>query len=159
MHDIVSVLLIVSGSKVSFSMIKQLVNTYFIYHFYINSILLTLLINFFNFFFFFFTDFSSSKSLNFDCLEIIYIIIHHYSPELYYYLKSIIDLPLFCISWVITWFSHDIYKFECVERLFDLFLSCHPFMIYYFISTVYICLFIYYFFFFSFYLFFVIIIK
>jgi len=34
--------------------------------------------------------------------------------------------PYFCLSWVITWFSHDIRDTTLVKRLFDAFLVSHP---------------------------------
>jgi hypothetical protein len=34
--------------------------------------------------------------------------------------------PYFCLSWVITWFSHDVRDTELVKRLFDAFLVSHP---------------------------------
>lgn len=40
--------------------------------------------------------------------------------------------PYFAISWLITWFAHDISKFAHVTRLFDLFLSSHCLMPLYF---------------------------
>ncbi|KAI8145968.1 rab-GTPase-TBC domain-containing protein [Fennellomyces sp. T-0311] len=37
-------------------------------------------------------------------------------------------LPYYCLSWVITWFSHDIDDVSKINRLFDLFLSSSPLM-------------------------------
>ena len=34
--------------------------------------------------------------------------------------------PFFCLSWVITWFSHDVRDTALVKRLFDAFLCSHP---------------------------------
>ena len=36
--------------------------------------------------------------------------------------------PFFALSWIITWFSHDIRDTVLVKRLFDLFLVSHPLM-------------------------------
>lgn len=36
--------------------------------------------------------------------------------------------PFFAISWIITWFSHDVRDTAVVKRLFDLFLVSHPMM-------------------------------
>jgi len=36
--------------------------------------------------------------------------------------------PFFAISWIITWFSHDIRDTDLVKRLFDCFLVSHPLM-------------------------------
>lgn len=35
---------------------------------------------------------------------------------------------IFALSWLITWFGHDIDSFEIVVRLFDVFLSHNPTM-------------------------------
>ncbi|KAI8063871.1 rab-GTPase-TBC domain-containing protein [Gongronella butleri] len=37
-------------------------------------------------------------------------------------------LPFYCLSWVITWFSHDLDNLVAIERLFDLFLCSNPSM-------------------------------
>ena len=34
--------------------------------------------------------------------------------------------PFFCLSWIITWFSHDIRDTALCKRLFDVFLVSHP---------------------------------
>jgi Rab-GTPase-TBC domain len=34
--------------------------------------------------------------------------------------------PFFCLSWVITWFAHDVRDTELVKRLFDAFIVSHP---------------------------------
>mmetsp|Transcript_59525 Transcript_59525/g.88407 ORF Transcript_59525/g.88407 Transcript_59525/m.88407 type:complete len:798 (+) Transcript_59525:1129-3522(+) len=36
--------------------------------------------------------------------------------------------PFFAISWIITWFSHDIRDTDSVKRLFDVFIVSHPLM-------------------------------
>ena len=36
--------------------------------------------------------------------------------------------PFFAISWIITWFSHDVRDTDLVKRLFDCFLVSHPVM-------------------------------
>jgi len=39
--------------------------------------------------------------------------------------------PVFALSWVLTWFSHDLQSFGSVARLFDLLLGGHPLMVAY----------------------------
>ena len=34
--------------------------------------------------------------------------------------------PFFCLSWMITWFAHDVRDTQLVKRLFDAFLVSHP---------------------------------
>lgn len=36
--------------------------------------------------------------------------------------------PYFCLSWVITWFAHEIRDTDLVKRLFDVFMVSHPLM-------------------------------
>jgi Rab-GTPase-TBC domain len=36
--------------------------------------------------------------------------------------------PYFALSWIITWFSHDVRDTELVKRLFDFFIVSHPLM-------------------------------
>jgi hypothetical protein len=36
--------------------------------------------------------------------------------------------PFFALSWIITWFSHDVRDTSLVKRLFDFFISSHPLM-------------------------------
>ncbi|KAL8585299.1 hypothetical protein ACOMHN_065666 [Nucella lapillus] len=36
--------------------------------------------------------------------------------------------PVYCISWVITWFSHDLRDVKVILRFFDFFLTHHPLM-------------------------------
>lgn len=45
-------------------------------------------------------------------------------------------LPYYCLSWVITWCSHDLDDLDKIARLFDLFLSSNPFMVVYFAAAV-----------------------
>lgn len=45
-------------------------------------------------------------------------------------------LPYYCLSWVITWCSHDIDDFSIIPRLFDLFLSSNPLMPVYFAAAI-----------------------
>jgi len=41
--------------------------------------------------------------------------------------------PYFCLSWVITWFSHDVRDTDVVKRIFDFFIASHPLM------PIYVC--------------------
>ena len=44
--------------------------------------------------------------------------------------------PSFILSWMITWFSHEITNFSVVSRLFDCFIASHPLFPLYFFSSV-----------------------
>lgn len=39
--------------------------------------------------------------------------------------------PFFCLSWVLTWFSHDVRDTNLCKRLFDAFLASHPLFVLY----------------------------
>ncbi|KAI7865986.1 rab-GTPase-TBC domain-containing protein [Mucor mucedo] len=56
--------------------------------------------------------------------------------ELYDFITEAGVLPYYCLSWVITWCSHDLDDLEKITRLFDLFLCSNPFMSIYFAAAV-----------------------
>ncbi|CAG8568485.1 13001_t:CDS:2, partial [Dentiscutata erythropus] len=45
-------------------------------------------------------------------------------------------MPYFCVSWIITWCSHDLHDFSKVTRLFDFFISSNPLMALYLTARV-----------------------
>lgn len=49
-------------------------------------------------------------------------------PEVHAHLYGCGMEPFFALSWLLTWFSHDIRDTTLVKRLFDFFLVCHPLM-------------------------------
>ncbi|CDH54986.1 tbc1 domain family member 20-like [Lichtheimia corymbifera JMRC:FSU:9682] len=49
-------------------------------------------------------------------------------PELHEHITGAGVLPYYCLSWVITWFSHDLDDVNKILRLFDLFLCSNPLM-------------------------------
>lgn len=49
-------------------------------------------------------------------------------PELYRHVSSSGAPPYFALSWLITWFAHNVPALEQITRLFDLFLASHPLM-------------------------------
>ena len=63
---------------------------------------------------------------------IVFPLMNSIDPQMHDFLKgpeSDIQMePFFCLSWVITWFSHDIRDTDTVKRLFDLFVCSHPLM-------------------------------
>eukprot|EP00455_Lapot_gusevi_P039551 TRINITY_DN4435_c0_g1_i1.p1 TRINITY_DN4435_c0_g1~~TRINITY_DN4435_c0_g1_i1.p1 ORF type:complete len:370 (-),score=56.65 TRINITY_DN4435_c0_g1_i1:34-1143(-) len=44
--------------------------------------------------------------------------------------------PFFALSWFLTWFSHNLERFEKVVRLFDFFLASHPLMPLYYCAAL-----------------------
>jgi TBC1 domain family member 20 len=49
-----------------------------------------------------------------------------FDPEVHNHLWECDMSPFFCLSWILTWFSHDIRDTALVTRLFDAFLVSHP---------------------------------
>ena len=39
-----------------------------------------------------------------------------------------LETPYFALSWLLTWFAHDVPDLDSIARLFDLFLASHPLM-------------------------------
>lgn len=62
-----------------------------------------------------------------DSLQLIHPILSGKDPQLAAHLQRAQLPPYFALSWVITWFSHNI-SAALVPRLFDLFLASHPLM-------------------------------
>lgn len=55
-------------------------------------------------------------------------LIAYFDPEVHDFLSRCAMEPFFALSWVITWFSHDIRDTDLVKRLFDVFVVSHPLM-------------------------------
>ena len=53
-------------------------------------------------------------------------LIWYFDPEVHAHLVSVDMEPFFALSWIITWFSHDVRDTALVKRLFDAFLVGHP---------------------------------
>ena len=47
-------------------------------------------------------------------------------PELFSMIEEMGGQPFFTLSWLLTWFSHDIAEFEKVQLIFDACLATHP---------------------------------
>ncbi|KAI8575518.1 hypothetical protein K450DRAFT_303471 [Umbelopsis ramanniana AG] len=60
----------------------------------------------------------------------------HEDQQISSFLQEANVLPYYCLSWVITWCSHDIDDFSVIPRLFDLFLSSNPLMPVYFAAAI-----------------------
>ncbi|WBW72994.1 Rab GAP Gyp10 [Schizosaccharomyces osmophilus] len=59
-------------------------------------------------------------------LHLVLEIIRYRDFTLYEYLKKADVQCYFALSWLITWFAHDISEISVVGRLFDFFISSHP---------------------------------
>ena len=53
-------------------------------------------------------------------------LIAHLDPEVHGILMAVEMEPFFAISWIITWFSHDVRDTDLAKRLFDAFIVGHP---------------------------------
>ncbi|CAB37599.1 GTPase-activating protein gyp10 [Schizosaccharomyces pombe] len=66
-------------------------------------------------------------------LQLILAVIKARDPTLYEYLIKADIQCYFALSWLITWFAHDVSDISVVCRLFDFFISSHP------LTVVYTC--------------------
>ncbi|RWS30099.1 TBC1 domain family member 20-like protein [Leptotrombidium deliense] len=69
-------------------------------------------------------------------LEVIPIIIKQENERLADFLEASGVGNIFCLSWVITWFSHVLKNYQTVGRLFDLFLVSDEYMSIYLTSSI-----------------------
>ena len=103
-HDICSVFLFVLSSKRD---TLQMMERLSVYH----------LRNFLN---------KSLESVIYD-LYLIPSLLYLSNQKVFNYIIQARVEPFFALSWVITWFSHELGSLEAVCRLFDVFLSSHPY--------------------------------
>ena len=70
-----------------------------------------------------------------DHLDFIYPLISVFDKELYSFLMSVegFTQPHFCLSWILTWFAHDLPHWHQVTRLYDSLIVSHP------LYSIYIC--------------------
>eukprot|EP00038_Savillea_parva_P011567 m.198439 g.198439 ORF g.198439 m.198439 type:complete len:412 (+) comp20448_c0_seq1:23-1258(+) len=59
--------------------------------------------------------------------ELIFALLHAEAPDLYTHLLDGDTMPHFAISWVLTWFTHDVDDLETIVRVYDACLASHPF--------------------------------
>ena len=57
---------------------------------------------------------------------LIFPLVSFFDPPLHSHLKASKVEPFFALSWLITWFSHDVRSLSTAARLFDAFISGHP---------------------------------
>lgn len=63
-----------------------------------------------------------------ETLSLLIPLIQIYDPQLGNFLVQADTKPFFALSWMITWFAHDVEKLSDVQRIFDFFLANHPLM-------------------------------
>lgn len=71
-----------------------------------------------------------------ELMKLVFVIIEEVDKELYRFLKSCNAEPFFSLSWILTWFSHEISNVDEIARLFDAILCSHSAYILYLCSSV-----------------------
>lgn len=59
--------------------------------------------------------------------ELIYALLHIEVPQLHAHLVEADMLSHFAISWILTWFTHDVDELSTIVRVYDACLASHPF--------------------------------
>ena len=79
------------------------------------------------------SHFKDMMRKNFDYLTktlklVVFPLILELDWEVHDHLVDCDITPFFCLSWIITWFAHDVRDTPLVKRLFDAFIASHPLM-------------------------------
>ena len=61
----------------------------------------------------------------------LYPLLYQLDPLVHNHLHDVDMEPFFCLSWILTWFSHSVRDTNLCKRLFDAFVSSHPLMVVY----------------------------
>ncbi|KAN0040715.1 hypothetical protein ACTA71_009053 [Dictyostelium dimigraforme] len=101
-HEIASVLLLVTDESLAFAMLERLS----IYHF--NDCMLP--------------NFAEVLKV----LNLIFPLISMVDQQVYNFIIRSQVQPMFAISWILTWFSHNLDELESAARVYDYLLSAHP---------------------------------
>ncbi|KAJ2570828.1 GTPase-activating protein gyp8 [Coemansia sp. RSA 1813] len=64
-------------------------------------------------------------------LQLLYVLLRTVSPDVHALLAELDVPPFFAISWVLTWFAHDIDGFEDICRIYDFLIVSPPLQIVY----------------------------
>ncbi|EAL65971.1 RabGAP/TBC domain-containing protein [Dictyostelium discoideum AX4] len=101
-HEIASVLLLISDESLAFAMLERLS----IYHF--NDCMLP--------------NFAEVLKV----LNLIFPLISMVDQHVYNFIIKSQVQPMFAISWILTWFSHNLDELDTAARVYDYLLSAHP---------------------------------
>ncbi|KAJ2456781.1 GTPase-activating protein gyp8 [Coemansia sp. RSA 2424] len=64
-------------------------------------------------------------------LQLLYVLLKAISPEIHDLLVELEVPPFFAISWVLTWFAHDLDDFQSICRIFDFLIVSPPMQVVY----------------------------
>lgn len=68
-------------------------------------------------------------------VQTIFYLLKEYDPPVHEQLEALSVPPFFCVSWILTWFAHDM-RSTAAATLFDFFIANHPSMILYAAASV-----------------------
>lgn len=71
-----------------------------------------------------------------EVLNLLFPLLECLDPAVARFLHRANIQSFFALSWVLTWFSHTIYKFDVVVRIFDFLIVSHPTMPLYIAAAV-----------------------
>ncbi|KAF2070165.1 hypothetical protein CYY_008522 [Polysphondylium violaceum] len=111
-HEIASVLLLITDESLAFAMLERLSLNHF------NDCMLP--------------NFSEVLKV----LNLLFPLISLMDQNVYNFLLKSNVQPLFSISWILTWFSHNVEELDHAARLYDFFLSSHPLACLYFSAAL-----------------------
>ncbi|CAN0551511.1 unnamed protein product, partial [Ectocarpus sp. 12 AP-2014] len=69
-------------------------------------------------------------------MHLLPVITLRFDKELSTFVSSSKVEPYYCMSWVLTWFSHDLQDQKTVSRLYDVLLGAHPTLVLYICAAV-----------------------
>jgi hypothetical protein len=111
-HDVCSVFLLVCGEDLGYKLVERLTRLHL----------------------------RDSLRANLDTvvqvLSLLYPLLEQADREVHDFLQRASVMSFFALSWVLTWFSHDLERFSDVQRIFDFLLASHPLMSLYVAASV-----------------------
>jgi Rab-GTPase-TBC domain len=113
LHDVVAVLLLVTGDEqIAFAILQRLCSFYF-------------------------KEFmrETFKPLAIQ-MQLLPAILKRFDSEVAAFIESLKIEPYYALPWVITWFSHDVHNLNTIARLYDTLLTSHTLYIFYLSAAV-----------------------
>ncbi|KAI8321714.1 hypothetical protein GQ54DRAFT_289186 [Martensiomyces pterosporus] len=69
-------------------------------------------------------------------LQLLYVLLKVTNPEIHELLVELEVPPFFAISWVLTWFAHDLDDFQDICRIFDFLIVSPPMQVIYMVAAI-----------------------